>query len=189
MSLPWLPARSTIIRCVSIKCQQFQLVSAILPSQDDYIHCKFCERRQPASAYIDPVSKHAMRGYNVARLRERLEQLKERASPGVKRITAALEAGMHARTKNTGRNVMAQLYAAADVPSSADSIAQCSVPQGVQPGDALTLQVIRGKPKSTLRVIVESVDELPMAKPMQRNPGFTESNVNLATFKPPSHPR
>ena len=145
-----------ILRCVNVKCQQFQIISSILPSADDYIQCEFCNRRQPAKAYVHPVGGHTLRSYNKMELKEILEELKSKhVTPGAKRITAALQA---AKPDTANKAVKAYSTASktadhAGVPGN--FAAQCFVPADVQPGDTLELKC---GPR-VVRVIVDNIGQ------------------------------
>lgn len=156
--------RSVIVKCSNVMCQQYQITTAILPNMDEYMACKLCGRKQPAKAFVHPVSGQTLRSYNRAELQEQVKDLEERGTPGFKRISASLKK-KGAGGSSAGAAATSQAKApTVDSSGTPGSFVQVLVPDEVQPGDTLELKV-RGGSK-LVRVIVDSVEA---ALPTSRN--------------------
>ena len=69
--------RCIVVRCVNNKCQRFQRVYSSLPTENEYHNCRFCGTRQPVSAFVDPRTNRALRGYDATELGEKIQELKK----------------------------------------------------------------------------------------------------------------
>ena len=147
------------MRCVNIKCQQFQITSAILPNLDDYLACKLCGRKQPAKAFVHPVSGQTLRSYNRSELQQQLKDLEERGTPGFKRISASLalaKKGASGCSADAASAAKQRKEPSVDANGQSGSFVQVFVPDEVQPGDTLDLKLKGGS--KLVRVIVDSVE-------------------------------
>ena len=163
-ALPY--GRSVIVKCCNVQCQQFQITTAILPNMDEYMACKLCGRKQPAKAFVHPVSGQTLRSYNRSELQELVKDLEQRGTPGFKRISANLKK-KGAGGSSAGAAVANQNKEPTTIDNSAGtpgSFVQVLVPDEVQPGDMLELNVKGGS--KVVRVIVDSVEA---AQPTRRS--------------------
>ena len=162
-ALPY--GRSVIVKCCNVQCQQFQITTAILPNMDEYMACKLCGRKQPAKAFVHPVSGQPLRSYNRSELQELVKDLEQRGTPGFKRISANLKkkgaGGLSAGAAVANQNKDPTIDNSAGTPGS---FVQVFVPTEVQPGDTLELNVKGGS--KVVRVIVDSVEA---AQPTRRS--------------------
>lgn len=129
-----------MVRCCGIDCQRFQMVKNMLPWQDDYITCRYCERRQPCRAYVHPVSGFTMRDYNHDRLLEEMRELikKQSRKPGADMQKSAPKA---LTNKPVERDRLG------------GDAGSCHVPDDVQAGDLIEIRAGMRK----VRAVVESV--------------------------------
>ena len=124
---------------------------SMLPVMDEVVACKFCGKRQPVRAFVDPVTNHALRGYDAAWLGEQLQELKKRYSKHGRPGHASYEA----RRKEIGLLTDASSKpSTAGVDGQKGSFARAFVPDGVQPGDTIELKA----GAMTVRVIVDHVE-------------------------------
>jgi len=126
------------VRCVNNKCQRFQRVYSSLPTENEYHNCRFCGTRQPVSAFVDPRTNRALRGYDATELGEKIQELKKFLSlhgrPGHWTYDRRQQALSAASSKFGGASKSAGLT------GQKGSFAQVLVPDDVQVGDVLEIR-------------------------------------------------
>lgn len=142
-----------VVRCQNNACMRFQRVYSSLPSADAYMTCKFCQMRQPATAFIHPTTKETLRGYDASALGDKIKELTKLLSmhgrPG---HPSTEKRGQSAIKDSSSANAKAF---AAGVTGTPGNFAQVFVPDSCVVGDELQLKA-GGR---TLKVIVQAVDK------------------------------
>ena len=128
---------------------------------DDYIECKFCKKKQSCTAFVHPVSKEPLRGYDAERLKKHVEELTEKYGTPVGRA-GGKTLPVWARSERYAETAMGSYRSAPttkggshsgqnEQPASG-SKATTLVPANVSSGDQLELTCADGR---RVRVIVE----------------------------------
>ena len=155
-----LMPEAVVVRCSNVKCRRFQRIWHELASMDDYIECTFCKRKQRCTAFVHPVSKEPLRGYDTERLKKHVEELTEKygmpagrgkLSSVWARSERYAETAMGSYSGRSAPTTKGGSYSQNDQPALG-SKATTLVPANVSFGDQLVLTCADGR---RVRVIVE----------------------------------
>ena len=131
---------------------QFSFVSCCTRAD---VECKFCKQKQTCNAYVHPVTKEPLRGYDTERLKVQMAEIISRSRPKrpANQITRERAPAL---TQSRVPSTKGLAYPWQNEPATAAGTkATALVPRDVAPGDQLTLVCADGR---RVRVIVETLE-------------------------------